>query len=126
MESWFPGFQIKNESTCSLPGRCPLAGQDFHNPIIHCITRSTGVHAIPDKHSVRQVFPMSDEQKADPIMKLAAIALMAMGAVALFVNVSTARSTKDPGVYSGVKYGLVLISLGLVLYRSRTKAVKKP
>jgi hypothetical protein len=69
---------------------------------------------------------MSDEQKADPIMKLAAIALMAMGAVALFVNVSTARSTKDPGVYSGVKYGLVLISLGLVLYRSRTKAVKKP
>jgi hypothetical protein len=69
---------------------------------------------------------MSDEQKADPIMKPAAIALMAMGAVALFVSVSTARSPKDPGTYSGVKYGAVLILLGLVLYRGTTRSVMKP
>jgi hypothetical protein len=65
---------------------------------------------------------MSDEQKADPIRKPAAIALMAIGAVMLLVNVIAARSMKDSGAMSGAS----LILLGLVLYRGRTSAVKKP
>ncbi len=40
----------------------------------------------------------------------------------LLVNVIAARSMKDSGAMSGAS----LILLGLVLYRGRTSAVKKP
>ena len=69
---------------------------------------------------------MTDEQQSDPIRKPAAIALVAIGAFMLLVNVITARSMKDPVAYKGVISGAVLILFGLVLYRGRTSAVTKP